>query len=126
VAALPAASPAFFLAAIPTVLIAAVSNGGFEGELGIASVPLRALVIPPAQAAAVNFAKLPPYLALGLFDREALTAVLALAPVAAGGMLLGVWLHACVSDRLFYATCYLFVLLTGLKLVHDGLRGLSG
>jgi uncharacterized membrane protein YfcA len=72
--------------------------------------------------AAVNFAKLPSYLALGLFDREVLATVLVLAPIAAGGMLLGVWLHGRVSDRLFYAACYLFVLLTGLKLVHDGLR----
>ena len=55
-----------------------------------------------------------------------LTAVLALAPVAAGGMLLGVWLHTRVGDRLFYTACYLFVLLTGLKLGYDGLRGLSG
>jgi uncharacterized membrane protein YfcA len=41
-------------------------------------------------------------------------------------MLLGARLHARVSDRLFYAICYLFVLLTGLKLVCDGLRGLVG
>jgi uncharacterized membrane protein YfcA len=74
--------------------------------------------------AVTNLAKLVPYAVLGLFDREVLIAVLALAPVAAAGMLLGVWLHPRVSTRLFYATCYLFVLLTGLKLIHDGLRGL--
>jgi uncharacterized membrane protein YfcA len=74
--------------------------------------------------ALVNLAKLPAYAALQLFDREVMLTVLALAPVAAAGMLLGVWLHARVSDRLFYNACYLFVLLTGLKLIHDGLRGL--
>lgn len=74
--------------------------------------------------AAINLAKVVPYAVLGLFQREVLTAALFLAPVAAAGMLLGVWLHSRVNDRLFYGTCYVFVLLTGVKLVADGLRGL--
>lgn len=252
-AVLPA-SPAFLLAAIPAVLISAVSKGGFGGGLGIASVPLMALVISPAQAAAImlpllclmdliglrayrnrwdrrvlrvmlpggalgillgtlsfgyldddivrlllgviatafagnyfvghhasrpakthqplqgafwgmmagftstlahaggppasvyllplrldktifvgttvvffaatNYAKLVPYAFLGLFERDVLMSVLILSPVAAAGMLLGVWLHNRVSDRMFYGACYLFVLLTGLKLIYDGLHGL--
>lgn len=249
-----AASPSFLLAAIPAVLIAAVSKGGLGGGLGIVSVPLMALVIPPSQAAAImlpllcvmdmiglrayraswdrrvlqamlpgallgivlgslsfgyldeavvrlllgviatvfagnyfighhagrpaashrpllggfwgmvagftstlahaggppanfyllplrldktvfvgttvvffavtNLAKLLPYALLGLFEREVMITVLALAPLAAAGMLLGVWLHQRLSERLVYTACYLFVLLTGLKLIHDGLRGL--
>jgi hypothetical protein len=249
-----ATSPAFLLVAVPAVLIAAVSKGGLGGGLGIVSVPLMALVIPPAQAAAImlpllclmdliglrayrqawdgrvlkamlpgallgillgslafgwldadlvrlllgliatvfaagyfigqgvarearghrpllgafwgmvagftstlahaggppvnlyllplrldktvfvattvvffaviNLAKLPPYALLGLFGREVLLAVLALAPLAALGMLLGIWLHTRLSQRLVYNACYLFTLLTGLKLLHDGLMGL--
>jgi uncharacterized membrane protein YfcA len=249
-----ATSPSFLLAAVPAVLIAAVSKGGLGGGLGILSVPLMALVIPPAQAAAImlpllclmdliglrayrrawerrvlqamlpgalvgillgslafgyldadvvrlllgviatlfagnyfigrhaarparahrplqggfwgmiagftstlahaggppvnvyllplrldktvfvattvvffaviNLAKLPPYAVLGLFGREVMLAVLVLAPVSAAGMLLGIWLHARISERLVYNACYLLTLLTGLKLLHDALRGL--
>lgn len=247
-------NPAFLLAAIPAVLISAISKGGFGGGLGIVSVPLLALVISPAEAAAImlpllcvmdvigvraywgifdrqvlwamlpgsllgivlgtlafgylddnivrlllgiiatvfaarfligtaasriatshntakgafwgmlggftstlahaggppanvymlplrmnktifvgtsvilfaviNLAKILPYAVLGLFEREVLWTALILAPVAALGMFLGVWLHKRVSDRIFYTSCYIFVLLTGLKLIWDGARGL--
>ena len=62
-----------------------------------------------------------PYASLGLFDAANLTTSLVLAPVAAIGMLAGIWLHDKVDQVLFYRLCYVFVLLTGLKLVHDGL-----
>lgn len=253
-AALTLLSPAFLLAALPAVLVTGVSKGGFGGGLGIIAVPLMALVVPPAKAAAImlpllclmdliglrayrrrwdarvlrvmlpgaalgiglgalafgyldeslvrlllggiaavfagryfvggragrpaeahrpllggfwgmvagftstlahaggppanvyllplrldkttfvgtvvvffaatNLAKVVPYAALGLFGQEVLLTALVLAPVAAAGMVLGVWLHSRVNERLFYGVCYLFVLLTGLKLVADGLRGL--
>ena len=45
--------PWFYLAAIPAMLIFGISKGGFAGGFGILSVPLMALVIPPAQAAAI-------------------------------------------------------------------------
>lgn len=71
--------------------------------------------------ALINAAKVVPYALLGLFTPTNLLASLALAPVAAFGMLAGIWLHDKVNQVLFYRLCYLFVLLTGLKLVHDGL-----
>lgn len=71
--------------------------------------------------ALVNAAKLVPYALLGLFAGDNLTASLVLVPVAAIGMLLGIWLHDKVNTQLFYRLCYLFVLVTGLKLIHDGL-----
>ena len=74
--------------------------------------------------AAINAAKLPPYLVLGLFTSENLLACLILAPVAAGGMQAGIWLHHRVDTALFYRLCYLFVLLTGLKLIYDGVSGI--
>ncbi len=71
--------------------------------------------------AAINAAKLLPYAALGLLDWTNLSTSAALAPVAAIGMLAGLWLHDKVDQLLFYRLCYVFVLLTGLKLVYDGL-----
>ncbi|WP_207483851.1 sulfite exporter TauE/SafE family protein [Arenibaculum pallidiluteum] len=43
---------AFFAIAVPAVLVAGISKGGLSG-LGVLSVPLLALVISPAQAAAL-------------------------------------------------------------------------
>lgn len=71
--------------------------------------------------ALVNTAKVVPYALLGLFAGDNLLASLVLAPVAALGMLAGLWLHDKVDQRIFYRLCYVFVLLTGLKLIHDGL-----
>jgi uncharacterized membrane protein YfcA len=71
--------------------------------------------------ALINAAKVVPYALLGLFAPANLLASLALAPVAALGMLAGIWLHDKVNQVLFYRLCYVFVLLTGLKLIHDGL-----
>jgi len=45
--------PWFYVAAIPAVLLFGISKGGFGGGLGVAAVPLMALVIPPVQAAAI-------------------------------------------------------------------------
>ena len=72
--------------------------------------------------ALVNLSKLVPYALLGLFAGTNLLASLVLAPVAAIGMLLGIWLHGRTNQRVFYLLCYLFVLLTGLKLIYDGAR----
>ncbi|MCB1971076.1 MAG: sulfite exporter TauE/SafE family protein [Geminicoccaceae bacterium] len=74
--------------------------------------------------AAINACKIPPYIALGLYDPAILWACLALSPVAALGMLLGIRLHGMVNELLFYRICYVLVLLTGLKLITDGLAGL--
>jgi uncharacterized protein len=71
--------------------------------------------------ALINAAKVLPYALLGLFTPANLWASLALVPVAAIGMLAGIWLHDKVNQQLFYRLCYVLVLLTGLKLIHDGL-----
>lgn len=47
------ADPLFYLAAIPAILLFGISKGGFGGGLGVLAVPLMALAISPAQAAAV-------------------------------------------------------------------------
>ena len=43
----------FWAAAIPAVLLAGISKGGFGGGLGFAATPLIALAAPPATAAAI-------------------------------------------------------------------------
>lgn len=43
----------FYLTAGPAVLLAGISKGGFAGGAGFAAVPLMALTVPPAQAAAI-------------------------------------------------------------------------
>ncbi|MGH7003587.1 MAG: sulfite exporter TauE/SafE family protein, partial [Alphaproteobacteria bacterium] len=76
--------------------------------------------------AAVNYVKLVPYALLDMFPAANLATSLVLMPAAILGTLAGVWLHKRVSDRLFYLFCYTFVLITGAKLLHDGLRGVFG
>jgi uncharacterized protein len=70
---------------------------------------------------AVNLMKLVPYALVGQFGATNLLTSLALAPLAPIGVLAGVWLHSRVDETLFYRLCYGFVLLTGFKLIHDGL-----
>ena len=45
--------PWFYVVAIPAVVLFGISKGGFGGGLGVAAVPLMALVISPIQAAAI-------------------------------------------------------------------------
>ena len=46
-------SLAFYLVAVPAVLLTGLSKGGFGGALGGIAVPLMALVMPPATAAGI-------------------------------------------------------------------------
>jgi uncharacterized membrane protein YfcA len=50
---MPIAEPWFYLAAVPAVLLAGISKGGFGGGLGVLAVPLMALIVSPVQAAAI-------------------------------------------------------------------------
>lgn len=45
--------PWFYAAAVPAVLLAAINKAGFASGLGVLSVPLLALTVPPLQAAAI-------------------------------------------------------------------------
>lgn len=45
--------PAFYLAAVPAILLYGIAKGGFASGFGIVAVPMMALVVPPAQAAAI-------------------------------------------------------------------------
>lgn len=73
----------------------------------------------------VNYVKLLPYALLGQLSLGNLTTSAALLPLAPLAMLLGIWLHRRVSDRLFYVICYGLLFLTGCKLLYDGIAGLA-
>lgn len=89
--------PLFYLLAVPAVLIAGISKGGFGGGLGVVAVPLMALAVPPQQAAAVML----PLLCLmdvvgvwhyrGQWDRAAMRILLpaAIVGIAAGTLAFG-------------------------------------
>ncbi|MGB0683541.1 MAG: sulfite exporter TauE/SafE family protein [Magnetovibrionaceae bacterium] len=67
----------------------------------------------------INYVKLVPYTALGLFDAATLGAAAVLLPVAVLGVFAGVKLHDRVPQDLFFKACYIFLFLTGCKLVSD-------
>jgi uncharacterized membrane protein YfcA len=74
--------------------------------------------------AVVNYAKLVPYAWLGQLNAANLTASLLLAPFAPVGIVMGMWLHNRVSERLFFRIACLFLFAVALKLIGDGFRGL--
>lgn len=69
----------------------------------------------------INIVKFVPYAFLGLFTAETFMANLALAPFALLGAWLGVRAHAIVPERLFFAITYTLLVVTGCKLIWDGL-----
>jgi len=71
--------------------------------------------------AAVNWIKVPAYLALGQFSHAHLMASLIMMPLALASTLAGVWLVRRVDADRFYALIYWLMLGIGLKLVWDGL-----
>ncbi len=114
------------------VLAAASGFTSFVAHAG--SPPINAYVLPlrltPIVFAgtmatffgAVNLAKVVPYAWLGLLDARNLATSLVLMPFAPLGVWLGVRLVGRVSTVWFYRLAYLGMLLTGLKLLVDGLR----
>ncbi len=72
--------------------------------------------------AAVNLSKWGPYAWLGLIDWQNMTTALVLMPIAPLGVWIGVRLVHRVRQDWFYRLVYAGMLLTGLKLLWDGLR----
>jgi uncharacterized membrane protein YfcA len=73
--------------------------------------------------AAINWMKVPAYIALGAFPHEVLVAAALLMPLAIVSTLLTVrWLKRIDGAR-FYVIIYLLMVLLGAKLVWDGLAG---
>jgi uncharacterized membrane protein YfcA len=74
--------------------------------------------------AVMNYVKLVPYFWLGLFDAHNLTTAAALAPIGVLGIVAGVWVRKRISEALFYRLCYVFLLVTGGKLLYDSVTSL--
>lgn len=75
--------------------------------------------------ALINVIKVGPYIALGQFSPENLTASLALFPVAIASTIAGVWLVRRVPAERFYTIIYWLLLAVGLKLIFDGIRAFA-
>ena len=70
--------------------------------------------------AAVNWIKVPPYLALGQFTHDNLVTSVVLFPLAILATWLGVVLVQRFSNERFYLMSYWLMIIIGLKLVYDG------
>ena len=84
--------------------------------------PLRFAATMAIFFAAVNLSKWIPYLWLGLLDRRNMATSLVLLPLAPLGVWLGVRLVRRIDPALFYRLFNLGLLLTGIKLLWDGLH----
>jgi uncharacterized membrane protein YfcA len=74
--------------------------------------------------AVLNWFKIPAYWWLGLLDLRNLATSLVLVPVGVAGTYLGVWLQTRIDVRVFYRIVYGLLLVTGAKLLYDGVTGL--
>ncbi|MFC4272228.1 TSUP family transporter [Sneathiella chungangensis] len=73
----------------------------------------------------VNYVKLIPYALLDQFSLQNIGTSLVLLPLAPIGIWLGVKAHKLISEDLFYRIAYVLVLVTGGKLLWDGLAGMN-
>ncbi len=83
--------------------------------------PLRFTATSAVFFAVVNASKIGPYAALGLIDWTNMATAAVLAPVAPLGVLLGVRVVRHMPPALFYRLFTLGMVLTGVKLLHDGM-----
>lgn len=74
----------------------------------------------------INAIKLGPYIWLGLMTAENMATAAVMLPVAMAGIGLGLWLHVRVPEKPFYFWCNVFLFVTGLKLLWDGVALLLG
>lgn len=73
---------------------------------------------------AINMMKIGPYTALGVLDLSSLSRSAALAPAAFAGVMIGVWAHRHVPERLYFGMMVALLGATGAKLTWDGATGL--
>jgi len=72
----------------------------------------------------VNLIKVVPYAVLGQFSSNNLFTSLLLLPIAYAGVWSGVRLHKIINEKSFYRYCYLFLFVTGCKIMYDGIVSL--
>lgn len=71
--------------------------------------------------AAVNWMKVPSYLALGSLNRQTLAAALVLMPLAIASTYGGIWLVRRLDSARFYGVVYVLMAVLGARLVLEGL-----
>lgn len=76
--------------------------------------------------AAVNWMKVPAYMALGQFTRANLATSIVLFPLAIVSTIGGAWAIRRISGERIYVMFYILLVLVGLKLTWDGAAALSG
>lgn len=74
--------------------------------------------------ALVNFIKLVPYAYIGLLPTGNLATSLVLIPLAPLGVKLGLYLHSRIDTNLFFLFIYLFLFITGFKLIYDAISAM--
>ena len=72
----------------------------------------------------LNYAKIVPYVWLGLFDTRVLATSALLVPVVIVVTYIGMWLQRRIDVRWFYRIIYSLLFLTGTKLLYDGVTAL--
>lgn len=110
---------------------------GFASYIAHAGGPPVAIFLVPLQLpkatfasttilffAIINFVKLIPYAWLGQINSTTLVTSIALLPLAPIGVLIGIYLHHRVSEKLFYRITCVFLLIAGIKLTVEGVGGL--
>jgi hypothetical protein len=96
--------PWFYAFAVPSILLIGISKGGFGSGLGILTVPLLALVIPPLQAAGILLPILCLMDLVGLWayrakwDRPNMRIMV---PAALGGIAIGTATAGLLDERYF-------------------------
>ncbi len=86
---------------------------------------LKPVVVSATMAvffAIVNLSKWGPYAVLGLIDLRNMATALVLMPLAPLGVWAGVWMMRRMQPTWFYRLAYTGMLLTGVKLLWDGLK----
>lgn len=71
--------------------------------------------------AAINWMKVPSYLALGSINRPVIEAALVLMPLAIGATYAGIWLIRRLSSARFYTMTYWLMVALGARLIWQGL-----
>lgn len=71
--------------------------------------------------AAINTAKIPPYIALGQFSIENILMAIAFSPIAFVGIRTGIVLQDKLNERVFFKVIYILLLLLGVSLISRAL-----
>ena len=121
----PARAKGFFLATVSGFTSFVAHAGGPPigfYMLPLKLSPLRFTATMAVFFAVINASKWIPYAALGLIDMTNMATAAALIPVAPLGVWLGVRVVRHIPQPLFYRLFSVGMLLTGIKLLWDGLR----